>query len=183
MVAHRLRIVETNRLQITSGGLSCDLGGGLGLLADRDEQIDAGLGRRRKLAGILTEASSGSEGLQFVVVGFGINVMPAAYPPDVAGRATSLAGELGRDVDAGLVLGECLAALSERVGDLGAARAASVLETWIAMSPSAIGARVECEAPFGAITGVTAGIAADGALLVTAGGRTEAIRAGPVRWL
>jgi BirA family biotin operon repressor/biotin-[acetyl-CoA-carboxylase] ligase len=148
-----------------------------------DVMVDAGLGRRRKLAGILTEGSSTSEGLQFVVVGFGINVLPAAYPPDLADRATSLAGELGRDVDAGLLLSECLAALSARVEDLAAGRAESVLDAWIAMAPSARGARVECETPSGPVTGVTAGIAADGALLVKADGRIEAIRSGQVRWL
>lgn len=148
-----------------------------------DLMIDAGLGRRRKLAGILTEGSSGSDGLQFVVVGFGINVLAAAYPTDLADRATSLAGELGRDVDAALVLGECLAALAERVEDLSAGRTASVLDAWTAMAPSARGARVECETPSGPVTGVTAGIAADGTLLVRSGGRIEAIRSGQVRWL
>jgi BirA family biotin operon repressor/biotin-[acetyl-CoA-carboxylase] ligase len=148
-----------------------------------DLVIDAGLGRRRKLAGILTEGSSTGEGLQFVVVGFGINVLPAAYPPDLADRATSLAAELGRDVDAALVLGECLAALAERVEELGTGRARQVLDAWIAMAPSATGARVACETSSGPVTGVTAGIADDGALLVRAGGRIEAIRSGQVRWL
>src|SRR5690606_6342284 len=55
-----------------------------------DLVVDAGLGRRRKLAGILTEGSSGVDGLQFVIVGFGVNLLPAAYPADIADRATSL---------------------------------------------------------------------------------------------
>ena len=38
--------------------------------------------------------------------------MPAAYPPDVVARATSIEAELGRPVDRGLLLAECLAALS-----------------------------------------------------------------------
>jgi len=53
-----------------------------------------------------------------VVLGFGINIRRAAYPPDVVARATSLESELGRDVDRGLVLAECLAALSNRVLEL-----------------------------------------------------------------
>src|SRR5215510_2662035 len=63
----------------------------------------------RKLAGILAEGAAGH-----VVLGIGINVQPAAYPPDVASRATSIETELGRPVDRGLVLAECLAALSSR---------------------------------------------------------------------
>ncbi len=45
-----------------------------------DVVIDAGLGRRRKLAGILAEGTSGADGLQYVVLGFGINILQSAYP-------------------------------------------------------------------------------------------------------
>lgn len=148
-----------------------------------DIVIDSGLGRRRKLAGILTEASTGADGLQFVVVGFGINLLPAAYPPDIADRAASLAGELGREVDGSVVLAACLAALDARVRDLTEGRRQDVLDLWIGLSPSAVGSRVECEGPSGAIAGVTAGIAADGALLVRTGGQVEPVRSGEVRWL
>ena len=61
----------------------------------------------RKLAGILAEGA-----VSHVVLGIGINVQPAAYPADVAARATSIETELGRPVDRGLVLAECLAALA-----------------------------------------------------------------------
>jgi BirA family biotin operon repressor/biotin-[acetyl-CoA-carboxylase] ligase len=148
-----------------------------------DIVVDAGLGRRRKLAGILTEASTGVDGVQFAVVGFGINLLPAAYPPEVADRATSIAAELGRPVDAPGLLAECLAALSACVDALRAGQAADVLRRWSELSPSATGSRVECEGADGPLIGVTAGIATDGALLVRAGGRVQAIRSGTVRWL
>lgn len=148
-----------------------------------DIVIDSGLGRKRKLAGILTEASTGADGLQFVVVGFGVNLLPAAYPPDIADRAASLAGELGREVDGSVVLAACLAALDVRVRDLAEGRRQDVLDRWVALSPSAVGSRVECEGPPGVIAGVTAGIAADGALLVRTGRQVEPIRSGEVRWL
>src|SRR5262245_58426611 len=48
----------------------------------------------RKLAGILAEAGSAGGGLQHVVVGFGINLLTASYPPEVAARATSIEQEL-----------------------------------------------------------------------------------------
>ena len=148
-----------------------------------DLVVDAGLGRRRKLAGILTEGLSGVDGLQFVIVGFGVNLLTAAYPPELADRATSLAGELGREVDAASVLAECLASLAERIDDLIGGRATRVLDAWIARSPSAIGSQVECDGPTGAIAGVTAGLAADGALLVRAGTSLLPVRSGQVRWL
>jgi BirA family biotin operon repressor/biotin-[acetyl-CoA-carboxylase] ligase len=148
-----------------------------------DIVVDAGLGRRRKLAGILAEGSSGVEGLQYVVLGFGINLLPTAYPSEVADRATSLTAELGRPVDAGLLLAECLAGISECVRELAAGNGRSVLDRWTNLSPSAHGSRVECDSAVGPFSGVTAGIASDGALVVRAGSRVEAIRSGQVRWL
>ena len=65
----------------------------------------------RKLAGILAEAGTSSAGVQYVILGCGINLMPAAYPPDVAARATSIESELGRPIDRGLLLVQCLTAL------------------------------------------------------------------------
>jgi BirA family biotin operon repressor/biotin-[acetyl-CoA-carboxylase] ligase len=148
-----------------------------------DLVIDSGLGRRRKVAGILTEGSSSTDGIQYVIVGFGINLLPAAFPPDVGHRATSLAGELGRDVDAPHLLAECLAALAERVRDLVHGRPSRVLDRWLALSPSATGSRVACDGPGGSLTGITSGIAPDGALLVRSAETVHAVRAGQVRWL
>ena len=65
-----------------------------------------GFRSRRKIAGILAEASSGPEGVQHVILGIGINLSSAAYPPELADRAGAIEQELGRGVDAGLVLAE-----------------------------------------------------------------------------
>jgi BirA family biotin operon repressor/biotin-[acetyl-CoA-carboxylase] ligase len=148
-----------------------------------DVVVDSGLGKRRKLAGILTEASTGPEGLQFVVIGFGINLLPAAYPIEIADRATSIQAELGRHVERGALLVECLAALAQRVAELAAGDHRRVLDRWLELSPSAFNARVEAEAATGPVTGTTAGIATDGALLVRTRTGVEAIRSGQVRWL
>jgi BirA family biotin operon repressor/biotin-[acetyl-CoA-carboxylase] ligase len=148
-----------------------------------DVVIDAGLGRRRKLAGLLAEASSGAEGLHYVVLGFGVNLLPAAYPPDIGGRATSIAAELGRPVEAGVLLAECLASLADVVQALTSGDSGSVLDRWLRLAPSSHGSRVEWDGAAGPVSGVTDGITSDGALLVRAGARTEAIRSGVVRWL
>ena len=63
-------------------------------------------GSRRKLAGILAEASSSRAQLQYVVLGYGINLRTAAYPPEVSGRATSIEAELGRPAGAGSTIWE-----------------------------------------------------------------------------
>lgn len=148
-----------------------------------DIVVETGLGKRRKLAGILTEASTSPEGVQFVVVGFGINLLPAAYPSPFGDRATSIAAELGRPVDVGITLAECLAAFAMRVEPLRSGNAGPVLERWMELSPTAVGARVECDGPHGPIGGLTAGVDRDGALLVRTGAHVQAIRSGAVRWL
>ena len=53
----------------------------------------------RKLAGILAEAQTDAGTLSHVIVGVGVNVGPAAWPPEISARATSLEEELGRPVD------------------------------------------------------------------------------------
>jgi BirA family biotin operon repressor/biotin-[acetyl-CoA-carboxylase] ligase len=138
--------------------------------------------RRRKLAGVLAEGSSGADGLQYVILGFGINLRPAAYPKELADRATSIETELGRPADAGAVLAETLAALASLFARLAEGDPQPVLARWRALAPSAQGTLVQWDAPTGAMSGTAAGIADDGALLVNVGGRVERVISGEVRW-
>lgn len=139
---------------------------------------------RRKLAGILAEAVSGpTSGLQAIVLGFGINIRSAAYPPEIADRATSLEAELGRPVDRGLVLAEALASLASRYEDLREGRFDAILAAWRALAPSSRGATVEWTTPAGARQGRTDGIDDSGALLVRTGSAIERIVAGELRWI
>lgn len=139
--------------------------------------------KRRKLAGVLAEASSGPDGVQHVALGFGINLRPAAYPLEIAGRTTSIESELGRAPDAGPVLAETLCAMAAYSDGVHAGDATSLLARWRALSPSAHGSPVRWETPAGELAGVTAGIDDTGALLVRAEGRLERIISGEVRWM
>lgn len=147
-----------------------------------DIVIDAGLGRRRKLAGILAEGASGVDGLQHVVLGFGINILRTAYPPDLSTSATSLEAELGRPISSAAIFAECLAGLAERMHDLSNGQSEGVLGRWAELSPSSRGTRVEWETIAGRRTGLTAGIDTDGALLVRRGAEVERIVSGVVHW-
>jgi BirA family biotin operon repressor/biotin-[acetyl-CoA-carboxylase] ligase len=139
---------------------------------------------RRKLCGILAEACSTAGAVQHVILGYGINVRPAAYPPDIAHRATSLETELGRDVDRAGVLAETLARLAEWLADISGPAFAAMLDRWRQLSPSSLGSAVEVLRPGGTwVSGTTAGVDEDGALLVTVGGSRERVIAGEVRWL
>jgi BirA family biotin operon repressor/biotin-[acetyl-CoA-carboxylase] ligase len=137
---------------------------------------------RRKLAGILAEATSTPDGLQYVILGFGINLGPAAYPPELSQRATSIELELGRSVDAAAVLAETLATFAERFRELERGDSGSMLSRWRELAPSSRGALVEWDTTGGPISGIAAGIDDDGALLVRVGERTERIISGEVRW-
>lgn len=147
-----------------------------------DIVVDAGAGRKRKLAGILAEAASSAEGVLHVILGFGINLRPAAYPSEIADGATSLETELGREVAPGPVLAETLVAIRQCLDELGAGRRARVLARWRELSPSAAGADVEWSTENGVRSGRTAGIDDDGALRVIVNGATERIIAGTLKW-
>ncbi len=137
---------------------------------------------RRKLAGILAEAAGGAGSLQAVVLGYGINIGRAAYPPELASRATSLEAELGRPVDRGLVLAETLAALAGRYEDLVRGRFDAILGAWRALAPSSRGTLVEWTTTAGVRQGRTEGIDERGALLVRTDTGLERIIAGELVW-
>ena len=132
----------------------------------------------RKLAGILAEGTA-----SHVVLGIGINVQPAAYPSDVAQRATSIEAELGRSVDRGLVLAECLVALASRYRELHEGRTAGIVEAWRMRAAPMLGRRVAWESAGKRHMGLAANIDDDGALIVKVGTETLRIRSGEVRWL
>lgn len=54
--------------------------------------------RNRKVGGILTEAALAADRIDFAIVGLGINVNVASFPPELA-NATSLLIELGKPVE------------------------------------------------------------------------------------
>ncbi|MEP6784006.1 MAG: biotin--[acetyl-CoA-carboxylase] ligase [Acidobacteriota bacterium] len=133
---------------------------------------------KRKLAGILAEGIAIGTPQQAVIVGVGVDLLAAAYPPDVAARATSIEGELGRTIDRSLVLASVLTALCERLARLDQ-NPGDILQAWRAASPNAHGTRVDWDGKHG----VTAGIDDAGALLVKTADRIERIIAGELRWM
>jgi BirA family transcriptional regulator, biotin operon repressor / biotin---[acetyl-CoA-carboxylase] ligase len=163
-----------------------------------DIVVEDGKGKgARKLAGILAEGGTSASfdsrsgprehgreasGSSWVVLGFGINVLPAAYPQDVAARATSLETELGHRIDRGLVLAESLAALSARYGHLRAGRAHAVVTAWRARAGSMFGRHVEWDAGGTVHRGIARDIDEHGALLVSDESGIRRVISGEVRW-
>jgi BirA family transcriptional regulator, biotin operon repressor / biotin---[acetyl-CoA-carboxylase] ligase len=137
---------------------------------------------RRKVGGILAEAIPGSSTMPAVVLGYGINVLAGAYPPELVDRATSLERELGRVVDRDRLFIETLVALGRRYDDLLTGKFDGILDTWRRHSPSACGGRVKWIDASGEQSGIAAGIDDQGALLVRTGDRTDRIVGGELRW-
>ena len=137
----------------------------------------------RKAAGVLAEAIAATAGVHCVILGFGINVMSAAYPPEIAARATSIEGELGRPVDRGLLLAECLAALASRYADVQSGRADAVTAAWRARAASTLGRRVSWDVAGVARVGVADNIDEGGALIVRTSTGPARIISGEVHWI
>ncbi len=138
--------------------------------------------KRRKLAGVLAEASTGASGVQHAIVGFGINLRNGSFPPELADRAGSLEGELGRAVDAGAVLAAALVGFNRALSGVQPGSADALLTRWLELSPSACGAPIEWDSGGQVNQGITAGLAIDGALLARTANGVERILSGEVRW-
>src|SRR5439155_16136979 len=137
---------------------------------------------RMKLGGILAEAGGGT-GIDPVVLGYGLNVSRAVYPPDLRDRATSLELELGRPIDREQLLVESLVALARRYDDLLDARYDAILDAWRGRSPSSVGSGVAWSTLGDERSGVTMGIDGHGALLVRTVEGIERIVAGELTGL
>jgi BirA family biotin operon repressor/biotin-[acetyl-CoA-carboxylase] ligase len=131
----------------------------------------------RKLAGLLAEGAGAA-----VIMGIGINLMPAAYPPDIAARATSLEGELGRPIERGLLLGEILSSMHARYGELQAGRTPAIIAAWRARAAAMLGRPVRWTSAGRDVAGIAETIDDRGALLVRTATGIERIISGEVQW-
>ena len=121
-------------------------------------------GRQRKVAGILTEASTEGSRIGHVVVGIGINVNTDRFPDGLADKATSLRTVGGARIDREKVLARLLSAFESAYDEWAVRGPAAAIESW--ESHADLGARCQVRIGGRDITGVTVGVAADGALRI-----------------
>jgi BirA family biotin operon repressor/biotin-[acetyl-CoA-carboxylase] ligase len=137
----------------------------------------------RKLGGVLTEAAGGQRPLDAVVVGIGINLRPAAYPADLADRATAIEVELGRSVDRGALVGALLMELAGVVGRMRVGQVAQVLDEWRILGRAGLRrAPVRWQHERAWRSGLAVDVDDEGALVVETDGRRERLVAGEVFW-
>jgi BirA family biotin operon repressor/biotin-[acetyl-CoA-carboxylase] ligase len=140
------------------------------------------LARGRKLCGILAEACETPRG-RACVVGVGINLSDAAFPPEIAARATSVEAETGAAADRELLLASLVRRLARRYDELQSRDGPpAILRAWRAASTYADGKRVRVSlSDEEGFEGTTRGLEPDGALRVeTGGGAIRIVRAGDV---
>ena len=127
----------------------------------------------RKVAGILVQLAEGN-----AIAGIGINVNHAAFPPELAEEATSLRLQAGRELPLTDLLIELLRAIEHVVPE----DKETILRLFTQASSYAAGRRVTVALPDGTIEGTTAGLDADGFLIVRKDDGTDTlILAGGVR--
>ncbi|MEK7701929.1 MAG: biotin--[acetyl-CoA-carboxylase] ligase [candidate division NC10 bacterium] len=110
-----------------------------------------------------------------LVIGVGINLAQREFPPELAGRATSVALETGQAPPRDAVLAALLEELGAWRRRLVGEGFAPVRARWLALADT-IGRRVTVDA----VCGVAVDLAPDGALLVEEAGRVTRIVAGEI---
>ena len=120
----------------------------------------------KKLGGILTEMYADTSLVRFVVVGIGINVNQEKFPAELAGIATSLRAETGRNLSRLELLARLLREFETDYNRFLREGAKSVTERFTKASSYAVGKKVRVTNGGDTFTGVTAGLAPEGLLQV-----------------
>lgn len=135
---------------------------------------------KKKLCGILTEASVDVEqgGLEYAVVGIGVNVQNVVFPKSVSDIATSIKMETGENISRSLLAAEILNSLEEKFA---AMTDKSFLEEYRRRS-NVIGKRIDVTQGEKTVRMECTGIDEYGRLLVKADNGTEkALSSGTIR--
>lgn len=173
-----LPLIDVPPMTLAIGVGLCDAARALGAPAALKWPNDALVGGK-KLAGVLVEAHSQGHRVDTVIVGIGVNLGSAGWPPELAATATSLEQAAGAPVDRAAFVEQLLAQVERWIDRYVASGMAVVAPAWRdRMAPGILGrARVG-----GAeLCGELAGLDGDGALLLRdARGELHRVRSGDI---
>jgi BirA family biotin operon repressor/biotin-[acetyl-CoA-carboxylase] ligase len=137
----------------------------------------------RKLAGILSEMHTTGKGVEFVILGVGVNLNVPGYrmPETIRGKTTSVLIETRKRCDRGEFVREFLASV-EKAYHLFLTRGLSPFLPFLQKRSWLTGREVEIESCGAVVRGIARGISSDGSLLLgNARGQWEEIRSGTIR--
>ena len=156
------------------------IGAAAGLNVDIRWPNDLLLGDR-KMGGILVESRTDANGAAFAVIGIGINVHQQGFDPNLSTPATSLDIESGRTISRQALLIALLKSLQQEVWGLYDSVIVAAIPARVALMSTWIwNRRVEVHGPQ-ACVGVTAGLDANGFLLVRTHRGIVTVQTGGIR--
>ncbi len=113
-----------------------------------------------------------------IIIGVGVNLGQREFPPELAGRATSVALETGRAPDRETMLGALLEEFDAWRARLEREGFGAVREQWRMLSDT-LGRHVTLD---DGVTGIAVDLDVDGALLIDAAGTVRRVIAGEIAW-
>jgi BirA family biotin operon repressor/biotin-[acetyl-CoA-carboxylase] ligase len=121
----------------------------------------------KKVCGILTEASTSPKGLEYVVVGIGIdlNVDVDNFPPELREGATSLKQELEKEIYSVKLVQRFLSNFENLYNDFKTGKLPEILKEWRRLSKT-IGCYVEVHKKGRVVRGEAVGINKEGVLIL-----------------
>ncbi|HTO94563.1 MAG TPA: biotin--[acetyl-CoA-carboxylase] ligase, partial [Bacteroidota bacterium] len=136
----------------------------------------------KKAAGILLEGSMKEDGLDYVVLGIGVNVNQSTFPEEIAPRATSIRKEGGKEIDRVKLLREILKALETHYAAIMKKGFHDIIPLWLARSRM-MNREISVSQDGNVISGVVRGLSPEGALILESGGAEKTLFAGDVTLL
>jgi BirA family transcriptional regulator, biotin operon repressor / biotin---[acetyl-CoA-carboxylase] ligase len=135
----------------------------------------------RKVAGILTETATRGDRMEVVVIGVGINVNIASFPPELSPIATSLRIARGAPLDKAQVLSRVLTSLEAWIDRFVAEGAAVIAQAAWKERSHLLGTRVRVSEGGRVVEGTATDLDDEGALWLEAdGGRRLRVLSGEV---
>jgi len=175
----RPRFEKTGLLPLAAGVAVAEAAGEVGVRTELKWPNDV-LASGRKLAGILAEAASGPVGVEWVVLGIGLNVAAESLPAGIRESATSLAAEGAEGLSIPAVAASVLAHLGVCYDGLRSSPASAVA-AWRSRAAPWWGGLVDVRTAEGSLRGLLREVDEDGALVVELeGGRRHRLLSGEV---
>jgi len=134
---------------------------------------------KKKVCGILIEASLRQNTVEHVVIGIGINVNQTRFDEPLKAKATSLKLEVGSNIDRNELFREILACLEKEYLQISSHGIHTVLPHWLSRT-SMINKMISVSQQGSVFTGVVKGLSNDGGLVVQTSGVERTLFSGDV---